>query len=100
MKPVTALLCIVCLAGGAVAAEEPTSPRQTISLDGTWQIAEGTMEKVPAKFSRQVPVPGLADMAVPPFPEERTASRQLTRDADGPVADGSARDASSGGVDD
>lgn len=33
-------------------------------------------------------------------PEERTASRQLTRDADGPVADGSARDASAGGVDD
>lgn len=43
--------------------------RQTISLNGTWEIAEGTMEQVPEKFDRTVVVPGLVDMAVPAFEE-------------------------------
>jgi hypothetical protein len=43
--------------------------RQTISLDGTWQIAEGKMEPIPAVFDRIVPVPGLVDLAKPSFAE-------------------------------
>jgi beta-galactosidase len=41
--------------------------RHVIRLDGAWQIAEGSMEQQPVKFDRTVPVPGLADMASPPF---------------------------------
>jgi beta-galactosidase len=46
-----------------------TSLRRTIPLDGAWEIAEGAMDKVPTEFERRVPVPGLADMAQPPFAE-------------------------------
>jgi hypothetical protein len=41
--------------------------RRTVSLDGTWQIAEGSLTNVPAAFDREGPVPGLVDMAQPPF---------------------------------
>lgn len=47
----------------------PTAGRRIIPLDGTWQIAEGGFNLVPAKFERKVPVPGLVDMATPPFVE-------------------------------
>ncbi len=43
------------------------SPRRVVSLDGTWQIAEGKMDQVPNAFDRHVPVPGLASLASPPF---------------------------------
>ena len=43
--------------------------RRVILLDGTWQIAEGGMDKVPPSFDRTIPVPGLLDMAQPPFVE-------------------------------
>ena len=45
--------------------------RNTVSLDGTWQIAEGSLTNIPATaaFSREVPVPGLVDMAKAPFVE-------------------------------
>jgi hypothetical protein len=42
---------------------------KVISLNGTWQIAEGGMEKIPAKFDHEVVVPGLVDMAQPEFKE-------------------------------
>ena len=41
--------------------------RDTISLNGTWQIAEGTMSGIPTTFDRSVPVPGLVSLASPPF---------------------------------
>ena len=44
----------------------PTS-RTVMSLDGTWQIAEGKMEQAPANFDRSVPVPGLVSLATPAF---------------------------------
>jgi hypothetical protein len=43
--------------------------RNVISLDGTWQIAEGNMTNIPTAFDRSVPVPGLVSLAVPPFDE-------------------------------
>ena len=46
--------------------------RRTISLDGAWQVAEGAMERMPAAFEHTVPVPGLVDMARPPFVEVGT----------------------------
>ena len=43
--------------------------RNVISLDGSWQIAEGNLTNEPAAFHRTVPVPGLVDMAKPQFLE-------------------------------
>jgi hypothetical protein len=38
-----------------------------ISLDGEWDIAEGSNQQVPARFSAKVPVPGLVTSANPRF---------------------------------
>jgi len=62
----------------ALAGGDP-SPRNTLSLDGVWEIAEGSMDQVPKKFDHQIPVPGLVSLAQPPFPEIGLKSRQ--RDA-------------------
>jgi beta-galactosidase len=43
--------------------------RNVVSLDGEWQIAEGTMNSVPTQFQHTVPVPGLVDGARPAFVE-------------------------------
>jgi hypothetical protein len=59
------LVAIGVLLVSAAAAAEPA--RRVISLDGTWQIAEGALDGVPERFEHTVPVPGLADLATPPF---------------------------------
>ena len=59
---------------GATLAKARAAERETISLDGQWQIAEGSMEKMPETFDRTVPVPGLVDMAVPSFEQVGVAS--------------------------
>ena len=43
--------------------------RTVRSLDGQWEIAEGSMSAAPALFDHRVPVPGLVDGARPPFAE-------------------------------
>ncbi len=42
-------------------------PRRVLNLDGTWQVAEGSLTRIPAAFDHTIPVPGLVDMASPPF---------------------------------
>jgi len=44
-------------------------PRRVISLDGIWEIAEGSLDTIPKTFEHTVPVPGLVDMAEPAFDE-------------------------------
>ena len=41
--------------------------RETMSLNGTWQIAEGKKDIIPPVFSRTIEVPGLVYMAEPSF---------------------------------
>jgi beta-galactosidase len=60
------LLAAVCL-GAPASYGAPESPRRVLSLDGAWQIAEGSMDQAPAAFERTVPVPGLASLATPAF---------------------------------
>ncbi|MBM4155978.1 MAG: hypothetical protein FJ221_13280 [Lentisphaerae bacterium] len=62
----------------SVAAAWGGSPRQTISLDGTWAIADGTSpDRIPESFGHTVPVPGLANLATPPFADvDRFTSRE------------------------
>ena len=43
--------------------------RKTISLDGNWQLAEGSLNAIPKTFDHQVAVPGLVHMAKPAFEE-------------------------------
>lgn len=52
---------------GAAADNPAARGRQVISLNGTWEIAEGSKETFPTQFEAQVPVPGLVDQAQPPF---------------------------------
>jgi hypothetical protein len=46
-----------------------SADRQVVRLDGRWEIAEGSMDRVPDTFAHRVPVPGLVDMATPAFDE-------------------------------
>ncbi|HYJ62349.1 MAG TPA: hypothetical protein VEV62_01290, partial [Parafilimonas sp.] len=43
------------------------SASNIISLDGTWQIAEGKKDIIPEKFNHTIQVPGLVTLAVPSF---------------------------------
>jgi hypothetical protein len=52
-----------------VAAASARADREVLRLDGTWEVAEGSMDAVPQSFSHRVPVPGLIDMAEPAFAE-------------------------------
>jgi beta-galactosidase len=64
MKLALALLTfgLCCVSAHAV----PT--RSTLSLDGSWQIADSrSATELPAAFERTVPVPGLANLARPAF---------------------------------
>ena len=62
------LAALPCLAG-----------RVTVSLDGTWHIADSVQaDAIPASFDHTVPVPGLAHSAVPAFPDiDRFDSREI-----------------------
>jgi hypothetical protein len=44
--------------------------RASVPLDGEWEIADSVAaQPVPASFNRKVPVPGLANLARPTFPD-------------------------------
>ncbi|MBI2303052.1 MAG: hypothetical protein HYU66_29445, partial [Armatimonadetes bacterium] len=68
---------VLLLTVGLGAAE----PRRVVSLDGTWQIAEGRLDTLPAAWPATVPVPGLADMAKPAFAEVGTSASRGHREA-------------------
>ena len=60
------------------ASKETPENRRVIDLDGTWQVAEGTMDLIPERFEHKVSVPGLIDMAEPAFAEvgDKSEKRQ------------------------
>jgi hypothetical protein len=70
------LLSAVICVQVAQAALKPLAPRQSLSLNGTWQIEQGDMAAPPARFTRTVSVPGLVDLAVPAFTEVGQVSVQ------------------------
>jgi len=71
-------LIFVCLTSGLLATISEAAPRQVVSLDGTWQIADGkSATEIPPSFARTVPVPGLANLAQPPFKDvDKFTSRE------------------------
>src|SRR3954454_24216 len=61
-----------------LAAPLSAAQRTTLSLDGQWDIADSVDAVLPATWSHQAPVPGLAHSAVPAFPDvDQFESRQL-----------------------
>jgi beta-galactosidase len=70
MKILTGILALAIIAlVGSATSMAGSGLRQTLSLDGMWQIAEGNMEQIPTVFEHSVPVPGLVDLATPAFVE-------------------------------
>jgi hypothetical protein len=64
-KPLLIALLCSCSFAASVRAE-----RLTVSLDGPWQIADGKApDAVPSAFPHTAPVPGLANLATPTFPQ-------------------------------
>jgi beta-galactosidase/beta-glucuronidase len=71
-----------------------SSKRVVVDLNGTWDVAQGSMDSVPASFEHKVPVPGLVDMAEPAFDEvgKKSERRQAfwyrrTFEVDVPIPD-------------
>jgi len=67
MQSTTLLVMAFLTMSGQALAGEGSSPRRVVSLDGTWQVAEGKLDQRPAAFDHTAPVPGLLDMASPAF---------------------------------
>ena len=68
------LFAVMLFVFGGCLAEKEVSTRQIggrriINLDGTWEIAQGSMDSMPDNFQHRVPVPGLVDMSSPAFDE-------------------------------
>jgi len=48
----------------------PGEGRLTVSLDGIWQIADSVLpDDIPVAYEHTGPVPGMANLATPPFPD-------------------------------
>jgi hypothetical protein len=60
---------VVILGSVPALGSMPGPARRVIDLNGVWQVAEGNRDQMPSSFSHTVAVPGLLDMASPPFAE-------------------------------
>jgi beta-galactosidase len=87
-------LALALTTAAAEAATRPQAPRRVVSLDGTWQVAEGDIDRVPTAFDHTVTVPGLIDMARPVFteigvksPRRKAFWYRRTFKVDGPIPD-------------
>ncbi|MEA3224483.1 MAG: glycoside hydrolase family 2 TIM barrel-domain containing protein [Planctomycetota bacterium] len=60
-----------CSAEKKASRDRTTKAKRTgrliVDLNGTWEIAQGSMDSVPDSFEHKAPVPGLVDMAEPAF---------------------------------
>ena len=61
------VLAIVLLILAVISSCRNEEKRRTISLNGLWDIGEGSMDSIPVNLSRKVTVPGLVSMAQPSF---------------------------------
>ena len=66
LKTIIATVALV-MAAGTFAYGQNLPKRNTISLNGNWEIAEGTRDAIPKSFDHTVRVPGLVSLAVPEF---------------------------------
>ena len=65
IRPIMALVCL-----SLVVPASSWAARLTVPLDGQWRIADSqAADAVPVVFTHSAPVPGLANLATPPFPQ-------------------------------
>jgi len=69
---ITKLRSIIVITGCILACSlasyaQSSLKRNTILLNGTWQITEGKNDVIPKSFNHTVPVPGLVSLATPAF---------------------------------
>ncbi len=71
-------MTVALAAASCHSAKAAPAGRTVLSLDGQWQIADSkSPDEIPASFRHTVPVPGLAHLATPPFPDvDRFISRE------------------------
>lgn len=62
-------LSLTMNAMGGASDNQPRGERKILLLNGTWQVEEGGMDKIPERFTHSIVVPGLMDMATPSFIE-------------------------------
>jgi len=66
-----AVLTLMAVAGCGFpqsgAAGDNAGARKIVNLDDAWEVAEGSMDSLPAHFDHKVPVPGLVDMVKTTF---------------------------------
>ncbi|RKX40487.1 MAG: hypothetical protein DRP64_12570, partial [Verrucomicrobia bacterium] len=67
---------MLVVAALTMAGESYATQRKVVSLDGQWEIAQGSMERIPQEFPAKVIVPGMVDLAVPAFEEVGVASER------------------------
>lgn len=63
------VLLLALTAATSRASTKAMAPRRSIELDGEWKVEQGSMDEIPKEFTHTVVVPGLVDMAQPPFKE-------------------------------
>ncbi len=56
----------------------PGGQRNTVSLNGEWQIEEGDWDHIPEVFNGKCPVPGFVDQSVPAFKKVGESSYQIS----------------------
>jgi len=71
-------LALVCV---AFTCEASAQQRKVISLNGIWQVAEGSNKTKPEKFNHKAAVPGLLDTAEPKFVGVGRTDRGGSREA-------------------
>ncbi|HEV2488114.1 MAG TPA: glycoside hydrolase family 2 TIM barrel-domain containing protein [Terracidiphilus sp.] len=80
MKALRSILCVICcIVVWPLATRAQTAHRTTLSLDGTWDVADTVGgDQVPSAYHHTAPVPGLAHSAVPAFADvDQYQTRQL-----------------------
>ena len=82
MHGLSVLVIVISICGIAVNTSAGHSTKRVVLLlDGDWQVAEGSMQEIPSEFPHTVPVPGLIDMATPPFADVGVQEGQKRRRA-------------------
>jgi hypothetical protein len=73
------LLFLPVMLAAALHATKGPVTRTTLPLDGTWEVGESVAATpAPSEFAHKAPVPGLANLATPPFADvDRFDSREL-----------------------
>lgn len=67
VRIVPTIVTLALLFSQCLEVDAATPLRRVISLDGKWQVAEGTLGQMPSALDHTIPVPGLMDMAQPSF---------------------------------